>query len=97
MGRGGEETEPGPVEGLDDIFIVNATCGDSCSVALSREGNVYAWGTFRGTNGIFGFAPSIEVQSTPLLVKDLKNIVQIASGANHILALARDGEKLYLM
>ena len=38
LGRSGEETEPGPVEGLDDVFIVHASCGDSISVALSQDG-----------------------------------------------------------
>lgn len=38
LGRSGEETEPAPVDGLEDIFIVAITCGDSCSVALSKDG-----------------------------------------------------------
>lgn len=94
LGRSGEETEPGEVVGLDNVNIVDVSCGDSMSVALSEDGNVYAWGTFRGTNGIFGFSPGVETQPTPLLIKELSNIVQICAGTNHLIAVAADG-KIY--
>ncbi|KAJ2996832.1 Regulator of chromosome condensation [Globomyces sp. JEL0801] len=92
LGRSGEESEPAPVEGLDNEFITSVACGDSVSVALTKFGQVYAWGTFRGTNGIFGFAPGIETQPTPKLIPELKNIVQIGAGTNHLVALAKDGK-----
>lgn len=56
---------------------------------------VYAWGTFRGTNGIFGFAPGIEVQDVPFQVPDLKGIVHISAGTNHIIAVSRDGRMIF--
>lgn len=55
---------------------------------------MYAWGTFRDKTGIFGFAPGILVQDRPFLVPDLKNIVQIEAGTNHLVAVSRDG-KIY--
>ncbi|KAJ3261372.1 Regulator of chromosome condensation [Boothiomyces macroporosus] len=91
LGRSGEESEPAPVEGLDDVTVVSVACGDSISAALTSAGLVYAWGTFRGTNGIFGFAPGIETQPTPYLISELKNIVEISAGTNHLVALAKDG------
>ncbi|KAH6566114.1 hypothetical protein BASA50_006301 [Batrachochytrium salamandrivorans] len=94
LGRGGEETEPGPVEGLDNEYIVSVACGDSVSAALTREGRVYAWGTFRDNTGIFGFAPGIKEQNRPYLMPDLKGIVQISAGTNHLIAVSRDG-KIY--
>ncbi|KAI8929480.1 regulator of chromosome condensation 1/beta-lactamase-inhibitor protein II [Entophlyctis helioformis] len=94
LGRDGEETEPGPVEGLDKEFIVTAACGDSISAALTREGRVYAWGTFRDKTGIFGFAPGIKIQDRPHLIPELKSVVQIAAGTNHLVAVGRDG-KIY--
>jgi alpha-tubulin suppressor-like RCC1 family protein len=39
--------EPGPVEGLDGVKIVKLACGDSISLALSDDGKVYSWGSFR--------------------------------------------------
>ncbi|EGF76941.1 hypothetical protein BATDEDRAFT_36131 [Batrachochytrium dendrobatidis JAM81] len=94
LGRNGEETEPGLVQGLDKEFIVSVTCGDSVTAALTREGRVYAWGTFRDNTGIFGFAPGIKEQALPYLMPDLKGIVQINAGTNHLVAVARDG-KIY--
>ncbi len=91
MGRSGEETEPAPVEGLDNEFIVQVACGDSISAALTKQGTVYAWGTFRGSNGIFGFYPSIDVQDVPKLLDGLQKVVSIAAGTNHLVAITREG------
>ncbi|KAJ3078593.1 Regulator of chromosome condensation [Rhizoclosmatium hyalinum] len=90
LGRGGEETEPGPVEGLDDVKIVQIACGDSISVALSEDGHVYAWGTFRNKNGIFGFRPTIDIQSRPYQIPELSKVTSIAAGADHIVAFTHD-------
>ncbi|KAK4991200.1 hypothetical protein LTR50_001958 [Elasticomyces elasticus] len=65
--------------------------GDSTSFALTDDGHVYGWGTFRSNEGIFGFAKGSLVQYTPLLISDLKKITSIACGANHALALDSAG------
>ncbi|KAJ3413162.1 Regulator of chromosome condensation [Chytridiales sp. JEL 0842] len=90
LGRSGEETEPAPVEGLDGIKIVRVVCGDSFTAALSEDGLVYAWGTFRNSNGLFGFRPTISIQNTPALIPELKRIIHLHAGANHIVALTSD-------
>jgi len=42
------ESVPGLVEGFPDgTIIVKVACGDSITVAVTNEGQVYAWGTFR--------------------------------------------------
>jgi regulator of chromosome condensation len=42
------ESVPGLVEGFpDDTVITKIACGDSVTVAVTSEGKVYAWGTFR--------------------------------------------------
>jgi alpha-tubulin suppressor-like RCC1 family protein len=42
------ESVPGLVEGFpDDTVIAKIACGDSVTVAVTGEGKVYAWGTFR--------------------------------------------------
>jgi regulator of chromosome condensation len=96
LGRSGEETEPGPVEGLDNETIISVACGDSCTAALTLEGRVYTWGTFRDNNGIFGLAPGITTQATPRLVPELKHIIQIEAGANHLIAVSREGMQLII-
>ncbi|KAJ5175494.1 Protein pim1 [Penicillium canariense] len=64
---------------------------DSASFALTNDGLVYGWGTFRSNDGILGFDPEHRVQTTPLLIPSLKKIKQLACGANHVLALNDKG------
>lgn len=70
---------------------VQVTAGDSCSFALTDDGRVYGWGTFRGNEGIFGFTSEIETAYRPMLLPDLKKITAITAGANHALALDTTG------
>ncbi|KAI8846107.1 regulator of chromosome condensation 1/beta-lactamase-inhibitor protein II, partial [Chytridium lagenaria] len=90
LGWSGEETEPLPVEGLENVKIIQVVCGDSLTAALSDEGNVYAWGTFRNKNGVFGFRPDIDIQPLPWMIPELKKVVYIDAGANHVAALTLD-------
>ncbi|GAB7361945.1 hypothetical protein MBLNU230_g1983t1 [Neophaeotheca triangularis] len=65
---------------------------DSATFALTDDGHVYGWGTFRGASGPLGFRPnSPEKQTTPVLIPEIKDITQLAAGANHILALHKSG------
>jgi len=42
------ESVPGLVEGFPEGTVISKiACGDSITVAVTNEGNVYAWGTFR--------------------------------------------------
>ncbi len=91
MGRSGEETIPLPVHGLDDEFVIDVACGDSVTLVLTQTGKVYGWGTFRDKTGIFGFSPSAKEQGVPAPISDLKNIVSISSGADHLVAINNQG------
>ncbi|KAF4993132.1 hypothetical protein FGRMN_6689 [Fusarium graminum] len=89
-----KESTPLPV--LEEHFapgtkFVQVVASDSASFALTEDGRVYGWGTFRSSDGILGFSETVKVQSTPLLIKDLKNIKALAAGSNHILALDHKG------
>ena len=48
---------------------------------------------FKKTDGVLGFRPgsSIEIEKTPILLPELKNIVHIISGANHAMAMDKKG------
>jgi regulator of chromosome condensation len=50
---------PAPVEFTQQDIIIQIASGDSISAALTREGKVYTWGTFRDKNGIFGCTPNV--------------------------------------
>ncbi|ROT42570.1 RCC1/BLIP-II [Sodiomyces alkalinus F11] len=74
-----------------DAKFVQLVASDSATFALTEDGRVYGWGTFRSSDGILGFSPTIKVQYTPHFMPDLKNIKTLASGSNHVLALDTKG------
>ena len=78
---------PVPVSGLTDAVAVAA--GGSHSLAIRQNGTVVAWGA--GTNGQLGNGSTPTSQSTPVPVSNLTDVVAIAAGASHSLALKRDG------
>ncbi|KAF2085046.1 pheromone response pathway component SRM1 [Saccharata proteae CBS 121410] len=74
-----------------DTKFVQVAAADSSSFALTDDGLVYGWGTFRSNEGIFGFNKEVIIQYKPVLLPNLKKIRQISCGANHVLALDADG------
>lgn len=96
MGRDGEEDAPALVDNLDNVKIVKTVCSDSLTMALSDDGQLYCWGTFRCEDGVLGFSPTQYIQQKPAIFQPLKElvIVDIAAGADHCLALAKGGRVL---
>ncbi|KIW08087.1 uncharacterized protein PV09_01027 [Verruconis gallopava] len=70
--------------------------GDSTSYAVTDEGNVYGWGTYRNAEGIWGFrvdeeGKMVKEQKVPVQITNLKNITAVSCGDNHTLALDNKG------
>ena len=91
-----KESTPGEVDWSTTKLAPNTrftdvAAGDSCSFALTADGLVYGWGTFRSNEGILGFTKPDQVAFRPVPVPNLKNITSITCGANHALALTKDG------
>ncbi|KAL8996617.1 MAG: hypothetical protein Q9169_003899 [Polycauliona sp. 2 TL-2023] len=87
-----KESTPGPVTTFPEgTVIVKLSAGDSHTLALTEDGRVFGWGTFRSNEGILGFSKDTLVQTTPVLLPKLTKIVDIASGNNHALALDNKG------
>lgn len=84
------EIERGELEDSDIICKVAAT--DSASFLLTTDGFVLGWGTFRGADGIIGFAKDIRVQPTPMLIAPLQDITDIVCGSNHVIAVDVNGK-----
>lgn len=84
------ESTPGPVEGLP-AMIVQVACGDSVTCALTEDGQVYAWGTFRSSDGLLGFSKNVSIASEPVLVPQLHGVCQVVAGTDHVLALTVTG------
>ncbi|OBT77900.1 hypothetical protein VF21_04304 [Pseudogymnoascus sp. 05NY08] len=69
------------------IVFTQVCASDSATFAVTADGSVWGWGTFRSNDGILGFTPDIMVQNTPMKIPELKKITSLSAGANHILAL----------
>ncbi|KAF9892391.1 hypothetical protein FE257_002168 [Aspergillus nanangensis] len=74
-----------------NTVFVEVAAGDSSSFALTDDGLVYGWGTFRSNDGILGFDSTHQVQLTPTVIPALKKIKHLACGDNHALALNEKG------
>ncbi|GJN92900.1 hypothetical protein Rhopal_005940-T1 [Rhodotorula paludigena] len=97
-----EELESRPMEveqlgsDLQPFRAVRVAAGDSVSLAISENGEVRAWGSFRSAEGLLGFDGSANSSKTQLVPQALRNldkhtIVQIACGDDHFLALTSTG------
>ncbi|KAK4509845.1 uncharacterized protein ATC70_007149 [Mucor velutinosus] len=93
LGRSGEEYEPAKVENMDHVKIVKVACCDSVTMALSEEGQLYCWGTYRCAEGPLGFSRNKAVQEVPAIFEPFAKyvITDIAAGTDHCLALTKDG------
>lgn len=78
--------------------IVQLSGGDSHSIALSDKGSVWGWGTYRDGSGVMGFSPSTRIQLSPVCIYNPSSqddqIIRVASGADHTMALTRSGTLL---
>ncbi|KAF2745431.1 RCC1/BLIP-II [Sporormia fimetaria CBS 119925] len=74
-----------------DTVFVDVAAGDSCSFALTTEGALYGWGTFRKNEGVLGFTKGVNTAHTPMYIDSLKKITKVVCGTNHVLALDKDG------
>lgn len=71
---------------LGDIVAVAA--GAEHSVALKRDGTVWAWG--QNSLGQLGNGQTTDVNTKPTMVSNLTGIMRIAAGDNHTVALKQD-------
>jgi len=95
LGRTVDEEEecfvPGKVDIADKVVMVSA--GDSHTAALTEDGKVFAWGTFRDSSGPIGLTSTNSgLQKTPLRIFQNVLVKKISSGSDHIIALTIDGE-----
>ncbi|KAK2739297.1 ran exchange factor prp20 pim1 [Colletotrichum kahawae] len=91
------ESTPTAVDSIHfapEAKFTQVVASDSATFALTEDGRVYGWGTFRSSDGILGFTEKMSIQMTPMFITSLKNITALAAGSNHILALDNKGTVL---
>ncbi|TKC95723.1 RCC1 domain-containing protein [Polyangium fumosum] len=79
---------PVVVTGLDDVIQIVG--GSKHSLALRRDGTVWAWGRNQYGNLGQGTADT-DPHPMPVQVPGLTDVVHLASGRDHVLALRADG------
>jgi alpha-tubulin suppressor-like RCC1 family protein len=87
LGHSRSRTRPEKVDGLDAHTIRQVACGSHHTMVLNEWGQVFAWGS--NSFGQLGLNVSDQIIHTPKMIKLLatKQVVQIACGQNHSLAL----------
>jgi regulator of chromosome condensation len=88
LGRKGAENLPGRVRGLlNDVPVKAIAAGDSHSLALTADGRVYAWGTYKGADGYLGFDATTQKAASPHFMSAVWEghgpAVTLSSGADH--------------
>ncbi|CCX33475.1 ran exchange factor Prp20/Pim1 [Pyronema domesticum] len=87
-----DESTPKLVTFPEGTIITRIAAGDSITFAVTDTGLVYGWGTFRSNEGVLGFSSTTRIQQTPVLIKELKNIISIVCGNDHAIALDNKGK-----
>uniref|UniRef100_A0A674HFI8 Regulator of chromosome condensation 1 n=1 Tax=Taeniopygia guttata TaxID=59729 RepID=A0A674HFI8_TAEGU len=86
----GSESSPGLVELQEKVVQVSA--GDSHTAALTEDGRVFVWGSFRDNNGVIGLLEPMKTSSVPLLLELNAPVVKVVSGNDHLVMLTVDGD-----
>jgi regulator of chromosome condensation len=88
------EAEPGQADQANvpsGTVWARLACGDGVTFAITTTGQVFGCGTFRSNEGILGFSREGEIAPQLVQVAGLRDVVDIACGAEHALALDRQG------
>ncbi|MCH2059277.1 MAG: hypothetical protein MK183_01495, partial [Verrucomicrobiales bacterium] len=83
-------------DGLDDVVQVAA--GETFSLALREDGKVVAWGRMwkSDKDSVFGVFPGLGEVIAGEVIAGLDNVVQVAAGKHHLLALRKNGTVMAL-
>ncbi|XP_049587270.1 regulator of chromosome condensation [Syngnathus scovelli] len=85
----GSEMTPGKV--VLEEKVVQVSAGDSHTAALTEEGTVYVWGTFRDSNGVIGLLDPMKTSDVPTKVPLTEAVVKVVSGNDHLVMVTIEG------
>uniref|UniRef100_A0A2K6U258 RCC1-like domain-containing protein n=1 Tax=Saimiri boliviensis boliviensis TaxID=39432 RepID=A0A2K6U258_SAIBB len=78
----GSEMVPGKVELQEKV-----SAGDSHTAALTQDGRVFLWGSFRDNNGVIGLLEPMKKSFVPVQVQLDVPVVKVASGNDHLMMM----------
>ncbi|XP_059194285.1 regulator of chromosome condensation [Centropristis striata] len=85
----GSEMVPGKVTLEENVVQVSA--GDSHTAALTEDGTVYIWGTFRDNSGVIGLLEPMVISKLPVKAPITEPVVKIISGNDHLALITLEG------
>ncbi|XP_056261835.1 regulator of chromosome condensation [Pseudoliparis swirei] len=85
----GSEMVPGKV--TLSAKVVQVSAGDSHTAALTDDGTVYIWGSYRDNNGVIGLLEPMKTCTSPVKVPMTEPVVKIASGNDHLVLVTLKG------
>ncbi|XP_056142568.1 regulator of chromosome condensation [Lampris incognitus] len=86
----GTEMVPGKV--ILEEKAVHVSAGDSHTAALTENGTVFLWGSYRDNNGVIGLLEPMKKCTRPVKVPIKERVIKIASGNDHIVMLTLGGD-----
>jgi len=96
LGRADEESETHRVKGaLEGKRVTAISAGDSHMAALTDDGAIYTWGTYKDSNGYIGYDATQQKAKEPTRVPNLPNMGLVACGADHTIGVSSDGYDVF--
>ncbi|KAG7474724.1 hypothetical protein JOB18_015331 [Solea senegalensis] len=86
----GTEMVPGKV--MLEEKVIQVSAGDSHTAALTDDGKVYLWGSFRDSNGVIGLLEPMNTSVVPVYVDMPEPVIKIASGNDHLVLVTLSGD-----
>ena len=92
LGHGNRENckQPTQVKALDGVFIKKIICGRNFVLCLDKDGNLYSWGN--NDYGQLGIGVNDKFCHSPVKIRGITDVVDVACGDFHVLALNKFGE-----
>ncbi|EJD01011.1 RCC1/BLIP-II [Fomitiporia mediterranea MF3/22] len=87
---------PYPLESLveEKFRAVKIAAGDNICAAISDQGELRVWGSFRANEGSLGFSSGLKLQHLPTPILNLpkdEKVASVAAGDNHLVVLTTYG------
>lgn len=91
LGNGTNKLSTTPVQVKDLSGVIKLSAGSAFALALKNDGTVWSWGAQNVGELSEALENVYDVKTTPILIPELTNVVEISAGFSHSLAIKNDG------